>query len=245
MAIELVGSVLTGNANNGGDVTLTLPVGITANDVVVVFGGHPHRAGAPLGPSTSGYTAAFSPFNTQTPNFGAWYKVMGGTPDASVVLQGTANTSDGVAYGGWVLRGVDPNTVQDAVAVTVGPTASTNPDAPSITTVTPGAWVLVMACSNANDPDPGTPTDYENVVGGVGVDGVNTSIGGATRLKATAGVEDPPAFPSWGSGVWYAATLAIRPYTSTNGGTGTLTAAAGPLGGTTSNGGGGTLTAVA
>jgi hypothetical protein len=135
--------------------------------------------------------------------------------------------------------------VLDAVAVTTGPATSTNPDALEITTVTPGAWVLVLAASNNADGTPGTPTDYENAVTTVGVDAVNTSIGGATRLKATAGAENPGTFPTWDSGQWYAATLAIKPFTSTNGGTGTLTAAAGPLGGTTSNGGGGTLTAVA
>jgi hypothetical protein len=245
--IELVGSVLAGSTNNGGDVTLTLPAEITAGDTVVVFGGHPHRAGAPLGPSTSGYTQAFTPFNTQTPNFGAWYKVMGSSPDANVVLQGTANVNDGVAYGGWVLRGTDTSTVLDAAPTTAGPTSSTNPDAPSITTVTPGAWVLSIACSNANDGNSGTPNNYENVTSAAGVDGVNTSIGGATIIKATPGAEDPPAFPSWGSGVWYAATLAIRPASDgySQGGTGVLTDAAGPetgSGDARSQGGTGVLT---
>jgi hypothetical protein len=162
-----------------------------------------------------------------------------------VVLQGTANTNDGVAYGGWVLRNVDPGAVLDATPVVTGPTTSTNPDALQITTVTPGAWVLVMAVSNNADGTPGAPSDYENAITIVGVDAVNTSIGGATRVKSTPGAENPGAFPTWDSGTWYAATLAIKPFTSTNGGTGTLTAAAGPLGGTVSNGGGGTLTAVA
>jgi hypothetical protein len=251
MAISLVGSPLTGAVINGGDVTLTLPVDIEEGDVVVVFGGHPHRVGAPLGPSTSGYEEAFDPFDTQSPNFGAWYKVMGASPDANVVLQGTANVEDMVGYCGWVLRGADVSQILDTLAVTVGPTTSTNPNPPTITTVTGRAWVLAMAISTATDGSPGTPTNYDNVTFTSGaIDTVNVSVAGATIVKDTAGAEDPPAFPSWSSGTWYAATLAIRPFVEEvpgfDGGEGVLTDAAGPLSGVTfSNGGGGVLTEVA
>jgi hypothetical protein len=226
-------------------VTLTLPVTIAAGDVVVVFGGHHHRDGSSVGPSTSGYTPAFTPHTAATPDFGAWYKVMGASPDADVVLFGSGQATDAAAYGGWVLRNVDTTSVLDATPTTSGPGATANPDCPAITTVTDGAWVLAVAGDRFADASTGTPSNYENLAAAFGTDGVSFTVAGATRVKTTAGAEDPSAFPSWASGGWYAATLAIRPYTSTNGGTGLLTAAAGPLGGTTSNGGGGTLTSLA
>ena len=63
-----------------------------------------------------------------------WYRRMGATPALSVLCSGGGNNSDGVAYGCYVLSGVDTVTAEDATATTAGPTTSTNPDPASITT---------------------------------------------------------------------------------------------------------------
>lgn len=224
MAISLVGTLPTGaggGAANGGNVTVSLPVGTAQGDYVIVIGGHPHREGSSLGPSTSGYTPIFSPFATQSPNFGAWYKLMGASPDSQFVGFGTGDASDSAAYSGWVLRGVAAIVI-DTTPTTTGPTTSTNPDAPAITTVTDGAWVLTIAASTVVDGTQGTPSGYENFINASGIDTNNISVAGATIVKASAGAENPGEFPTWSSGTWYAATIAIRPFVDLPAGAGHL-----------------------
>ena len=227
--IAIVGAPFADGADNGGDVTLTLPSGMQLRDVVLVFGGHTHRAGSPLGPSTLGYTECVTPHTAAAPNFGAWCKVMGSSPDADVVLFGSGNAVDSCVYAGWVFRGVDPSVIFDATATVSGPTTGTNPDSPEIVTVTAGAWVLTVAGSVVGDTEPGTPTDYENLAFDFQTDGTSFTAAGATRLLVAAGAEDPGAFPTWSSGDWYAITLALRPSLGGSGGaaSGLLTIGAG------------------
>jgi hypothetical protein len=213
MAITLVtGGAVASQAGNGGDVTLTFPVGIAQNDVVIVFGGHSNRAANTPGPETGGY-ASLAQYTTASPFFDVSWKRMGAVPDANVVCHGTGNTADAAAYGCFVLRGVvTSGSPLDQAVATVGPTTSTNPNPPSIVTQTAGAWVLALAGSAVNDASPGTITGYSNHIQGAGNDtGEDYSCAGATREIASPGTEDPGAWSSWASGAWYAASVAIKP----------------------------------
>jgi hypothetical protein len=215
VAITLVsGGALAGSALNGGDVTLTFPGGVAQNDVVIVFGGHARAAGVTgnvAALTTTGYTelADFSTANGGVA-FKAWYKVMGATPDANVVSDGTGDASDGEAFACYILRGVDTGTVLDATP-TVTSGSSTNPDAPAIVTQTNGAWVIPMAGSNAADASVTAPSGYSNGVSDDGDDTRNFTVGGATLEKAVAGSENPPSWTNWGNSFWRAASVAIRP----------------------------------
>ena len=208
------GGAINGSVTNGNNVTLTFPVGVQQGDVVIVYGGHPFRSGAPLGPLTAGYTVIAS-HTAAAPSFGAWYKVMGASPDANVVGRGTGNTADATAYGAYILRGVDPS-IFDQTAVTVGPTTSTNPNPGSIITQTSGAWVLALAGSQVIDASPGTPTNYTNLNTKSGNDSNDITIAGVTREIASPASEDPPAYPTWSSGAWYAITIALKPEPPSN-----------------------------
>lgn len=207
MTISIVGVGQGGNAINGGDVTLTFNVAPIKGDVVYLFGGHGAGTNT-IGPSTAGYTALISDTSTVC-KFGVWRKVMGSSPDTTVVGQGGGNASDAVAYCSFVLRGVDQNTPED-VTTTTSTSTSVNPDPPSITPITNGAWILALASSVVNDATPGTITNYINTVSSTATDTNPFTTAGATRQVAN-GAENPGAFSSWSSGVWFAASVAVRP----------------------------------
>jgi hypothetical protein len=213
MAFPVRGTSQAGSAGNGLDVTLTFDA-VTpprTGDIVVVFGGHTH-GGTGLGPNTAGYTP-IATHSSSSPDFGAWYKVMGATPDTSVVCEGGGAASVGVGYCSFVLDGtlVDAS-IFDQTTVTVGPTTSTNPNLGAITTQTNGAWVVGMAMSEGNsDATRGTVTNYTDLIsitkGGTGT----IAVASVYREITTAGSEDPAAWPTWSSGSWFAITTAIKP----------------------------------
>lgn len=209
-AVSIIsGGAISGSMNNGQDVTLTFPVGVQQGDVVILYGGHPHRAGTDLGPQTSGYTM-IAVNNTDAPNFGAWYKVMGATPDSNVIGYGTRDRVDATAYAAYILRGVDLG-VFDQTTTTAGPVTSTNPNPAAITTQTANAWVLALAGSQVNDSTRGPDGTYSNPNGVVGNDSNDITIDGVTREIVSPGPEDPPAWSTWISGAWYAITIALKP----------------------------------
>lgn len=194
------------NATNGGNVTLAL-TGAQENDIVLVFGGHPFRSGSvAAGISTAGYTTLFSADTTPNVSFVVAWKRMGASPDANVVGLGSGNASDATAYGAYILRGVDTTTAidtatQNAVGV----------DAPSITTVTDLAWVVVCTGTAVVDSTPGTITNYTNIGNTAGNDTVDITIACATREIATAGAENPGAWSSLTSTNARSVTVALRP----------------------------------
>lgn len=212
MAISVI-ATLEGSAINGGDVTLDLSAtGVAEGDVVVVFGGLPSSTLATADIETADYVEG-TPFgSTSAPAIALTYgyKIMGATPDTEVVCNGGGSGTAGVAYGGYVLRGVDLTNVYDASPVTATG-ASGSPDGPEITTVTDGALVVVFGGVRSNDSTATEPTGYSNKFEINANDDNDISVGGATLLKATAGAENPDAFGSFGNSRWGAVTLAFRP----------------------------------
>ena len=226
MAIAVRGTPQTGAATNGGDVTLTFSTGAGApleNDVVVVFGGHGVTVTTLAAPG-SGYTQ-LGIHTGSAPIFGAWYKVMGVTPDLSVVCSGGGNGSDGVAYCCWVFSGVAP-TILDQTTATAGPTTSTNPDCASLTTQTANAWVLAMAGSAVNDAAITGPSGYSNHITDNGNDAADLTAAGATLAVVSPAATDPPSWTNWASGAWYAITVALKAEVVVITGTGALSAQA-------------------
>lgn len=209
MPIALVGTVQSGTSSGGsGDVTLTFDVAPQEHDVVIVGGGAASLTA--IGPDTIGYTAIkTSPSNI---GLGAWYKVLGATPDPSVLCKKDGNSADGVAYCSYVLRGVDA-AVLDALGVAAnGAAEPITPD--PITTATDGAWVMQFTALSGVNLITAAPPGYTNTVFTQGVDTNRYNLGAATKLVAAAGVE---AAGTWStendtaSTPWAALTIAIKP----------------------------------
>lgn len=215
MAIALRGALnhLTGNTNQGNDVTLTFDV-ITPpleNDIVVIFGGHGDAVTTLTAASgnTSGTYTLIAENTGVAPIFGMWVQRMGATPDTSVTGFGSGNNLDGTAYACYVLSGVDTVTAQDTAATTAGVTTSTNPDPASITTANANSWVIPCAGGNIRDLTPGT-IGYSNELNVAGNDTNDITIGSGTFLNIGADAENPAAWDTWASSDWYAITAAFR-----------------------------------
>jgi hypothetical protein len=165
-AASLVGTPQNGTSTAGGNVSLSLTVGAAAakGDVVIVIGGGIFRSGITYGPTTSGYTQIGS---TQTSGasgtgiaFGAWYKVMGSTPDTTVACAGTGTAGDGISYTSRIIRGIQTGSVIDVSAVFSTPTTASNPDPPAITPTTNNAVIVIGAASLVSDTNIGGATNY-------------------------------------------------------------------------------------
>ena len=212
-AITCIGTAKQGRNSgfNPGPGLGALVPSMAQGDVIVVSGGHPYREGANLGPITAGYVEIASS-NASGAAQGVWYKIVGETPDDTIICYGTGNADDAGVYVAHVLRGVDTSHVADTIATTATG-SSTNPDPAAIVTVTDSVWVVVCGGSIVGDNSPGTITNYTNNVY-IGASDVNSySAAACTRQIASAGSEDPGAWNSWDAGVWRVYTVAIRPAT--------------------------------
>lgn len=197
------------NALNGGDVTVdltTLAGGIasspSAGDIVLAFG----AAHLSVGINTAGYTSIYADALMVVS-----YKIMGATPDTSVVGEGGGNANHCSVYGAMVFREVDPTTPMDATATSATGSTS-NPNPPAITPTTNDAAVVIFATSNVFDASIAVPANYSGLVQSTGNDVNDMSGAAAYRLGRSAGVsEDPAAFGTWSLGNWIAVTVALRP----------------------------------
>jgi hypothetical protein len=196
MALEFVGS--DGNSvTTGGSVTLTLPGGIAAGDVVYVAIGVGDNASNnfDMAMTTSGYAEL-----------------------AETTGVGTTGNANVACCHVW--RGEDQATPEDATtqaAVRVGDSTAVN--TPSIDTVTANAVVLSIGASSAGTLfTPTAPSGYGNLI----TENLNDSKAGntvaiASKSVASPGTEDPGAWGSWSVGTsdcLAEATVAIRPATA-------------------------------
>ncbi len=211
MAITLVGTS-TASAINGAEVVLTLPSGMAKNDVVYVLAaGHRYVDDDDIGTSSSGWTRLLDGF------FGAvcsvvFRKVMTtATPDTSITITYVASSADdagaAIAY---VFRGVDLASPEDATT-TQQNFSATQPDSPSITTVTNNAWVLSFVTINRLDSTVTSPSGYTDQLFENADDVEDVTVAGALKVVATAGVENPGAWSNWASGAGFTYTVAVRP----------------------------------
>lgn len=210
MAITHAWSSAIGAINGNSIIGVIPPSSIQASDVFITFGGKPGRAAGGIGPTGTDYTQIMSTgANGTGPNFGAWYKIMGAVPDASVRLQGSANAADGTAYGMYVFRGVS-SVVFDIPHQSVRGN-STNPNPPSVITLTNNAVNFIVAGSQVNDAAVFSVLGYSNFQRATANDNLDISIGGNWASIATAGTTDPGAYQGWATASWIAATIVLKP----------------------------------
>jgi hypothetical protein len=134
---------------------------------------------------------------------------MGATPDTSATVTGSGNANHGTAAIAFVFRGVCPATPEDATATTTTG-SSTNPDPPSINTVTDIAAVIAGANSAANDTSITAPSGYGNQFDIVGDDTNDVTAGLSWKTVATAGAENPASWTNWSTGAWRSFSIALR-----------------------------------
>lgn len=220
MAISLVGTASGGNTD-GADVTISLPAGMAQNDIVLVTGGHantnPSNAAAV---STGGYTQLLEEHHLNACGMVAAYKRMGASPDTSVTCVGGANASSAVAYTVMVFRGVDTSTAIDATTTSANG-GSSQPNSPSITTVSDGAAVI-SAFVQRYDGAITAPTGYGDAVTVARTDTDKCCAGSAWKAVATAGAENPPQWTASSFLFWIAFSIALKPAESGTFGDGSL-----------------------
>jgi hypothetical protein len=216
VAISVVGGIAA-SAINGGNPSLVLTgMGVAQDDVVLVFGGIGGSAAGTQGASgnTSGAFQQLVSSDSGANQFYVGWQRMGATPDTTITCNGNGDSGDGAAYACIVLRGVttaSPPT--DATTTTATPTTSTNPDPPQIDWSTAGTAVIVGALSVVNDAAITIPSGYSTTnmasFTATANDGEDASVAIAYDLTP-ADPENPGTFTGWASGLWQAATVAIK-----------------------------------
>ena len=217
MALVLVG-VAENSAADGADVTVTHPGGVAAGDVVYFAYaiGDNDNVNQNMAMSTAGYTELADLQIKQNSsgadcNFGAYRKIMGGTPDSTAVCTGLGGVDASVAAVEHVWTGADQTTPEDATTTTGTSISGSNPQSPAIVTATANAIVLTIAGATLSDTSVTAPTGYSNQVDRDQLDTTNVTIGMASKLVASPGTETPAAWTTWTSGADCMATVAIRP----------------------------------
>jgi hypothetical protein len=215
MAISVVGGV-AGASINGGNVTLTVTgLGAQQDDIILVFGGIGGTAAGTQGASgsVSGAYQQLVLTDVGANQFYVGWQRMGATPDATITCTGNADAGDSAAYAMIIVRGVTTASPPTDVATTSTNGSSTNPNPPSIDWSTPGTAVFVGALSVVNDASIVIPSGYSSAnllaYTATANDGEDASVAVA-YLLTPADPEDPAAFTNWTTGVWQAATVALK-----------------------------------
>ena len=230
MAITFVGGT-TGSAQNGGNVALSLTalldaagatVSAATDDLVVVAYTIGAQVDSAMSVSEAGWTEQTELYiagTTYDSNFAVYTKVMGGTPDTTVTVVGDANASNAVTAVAMVFRGVDTTTPLDVAIQTATGSGTGQPNPPSITPTTAGAWIVVCGSTAASigivftvPADLSATTNHFRSVTRADTNDSVTGIG--IKTDWASGAFDPGV---WTSGTtvstasWAAATLALRP----------------------------------
>jgi hypothetical protein len=217
MAISVVGGIAAG-AINGGNPSLTVTgMGAQQDDIILVFGGIGGSTAGTQGASgnTSGAFQQLVSSDSGANQFYVGWQRMGATPDSTITCTGNGDAGDGAAYAMILIRGASTDSPPtDATTTTATPTTSTNPDPPQIDWSTAGTAVFVGALSVVNDAAITIPTGYSTTnmasFTATANDGEDASVAVAYDLTP-ADPENPPTFTGWASGLWQAATVAIKP----------------------------------
>jgi hypothetical protein len=236
MAITFVGSkTFTHAATSAQSCSLTdllneagATVSPAADDYVFVTYVH---AMATLGNRTlaqctpAGYTAAHAAIignasESHSVSMAVSYKKMGGSPDTTVSIPAAAATTNGVSVTIHCFRGVDLTTPLDVTTTTASGINTGVPNAPSITPVTAGAWILVCGsaavAAGAVFTNPAGLSTTANHFRSATITTTTNDANSGAGLKTdwTSGAFDPAAFggsTTTNTGSWGAATVALRP----------------------------------
>lgn len=190
-----------------------------AGDVVIVYYGSSSTANRNITIDTSGYESISKLYanDTYDANLRVGYKVMGSSPDTSVVVSGTGNASDAGVVAVHVWRNADSSVPFEASPITATGTDSVLCNPPSITPTITGA-VVVAGGSGAHNSGGSFTFSSSNLSNFITVGAPNETNDATIGLGSfawTSGAFDPAAFTYSGSDSttfsWAAASLALQP----------------------------------
>lgn len=213
MAISIIGTPQVANANNGADATITWSTRPSTGDYTVVIIGSPAASAAIGTMTTTGYTnlASHTGAAAANPSLVVFYKKQPATTDITAVGASANSADTDSSLIGFVLRGVDPTTFSDATPTTAGETTGEDPAPAAITGATAGFCTIVAACMTVvMDSSIAAPTGYTGY-SQIGSDAYDHTLAAAYKLNCT-GTEEPAQWTTWSSGLWYAITIAVKPY---------------------------------
>lgn len=226
MAITHVGSAGNAQINGGNTIIDVSGLSLQEDDIVYVFSIVASTTSDNPSMSASGYTTLVnnltSDGSTNRVTFYVARKVQTSSPDSSITVTLTNGTVDmGHASVAMAYRGGSTTTPEDATTTTQTGNNS-DPDSPSITTNTDGAFVISCAGIRVRDStDIVQPSGYGNAF--VITQGTNethnSSIGAADIEVSTAAAEDPAAWGGWANAVgrpWFAVSVAVQPSGATS-----------------------------
>lgn len=223
-ALQYVGGVTGSRAGStSAGITLSLTAltgGISSTaatgDIVIVSvasGGTSHLN---QGVSTSGYKELNDLYANGSSNdamLSVNWKIMGATPDTSVVTLPSGSTADGLAAAAQVWRNVDQVTPLDVASTSSSGTATGRPTPPAITPVTSGAVVIATGSGAAATGAVFTTATLSNFLSVSGADTIDGTVGMGS-FAWTSGTYTPAQFTggTTGSGdSWAGLTLVLRP----------------------------------
>lgn len=186
------------------------------NDIVIVGYGVGSAGDVAIGVDTAGYTEEqelFSDSSDDT-NLSVSWKFMGASPDTSVTVSGTGNTSNAGVVAIQVWRGINIASPMDIAETTATGTATDSPDPPAITPVSDEAVVIAIGAGASGAGATFTSGDLSNFITATSPGTKDCSIGMGS-IAWVSGAVNPAQFGGGaGAGAsrsWAAVTLALRP----------------------------------
>jgi hypothetical protein len=225
--IDYVGGSTFAFSGQTGDRTLSLTAltngsdtSPSAGDLVVVFYGTGSNTTARTISVKSSYTNLTQLIGNDTydAHLVVGYKVMGSTPDTSVIVSGTGSTADAGVVVVHVFRGVDQTTPLDVASVSSAGANSVLCNPGPITPTTEGAWVIAGGSgAHVDGTDSYSSSDLTSFLTAGANDTYDVTVGVGIKTDWVSGAFDPAAFTFSGTNAatssWVAYTLAVRPAT--------------------------------
>jgi len=197
------------------DLTGGLASSPSENDLVVLSYAIGSGADIDVTVTTSGYIeiADIRANDDNDANLGVFRKFMSSSPDTSVTVGQTTNTTYPGAVAIQVWRGVNVTTPLDVAATTATGLDTGQPSPPAITPSTSGSVVIVAGAASQPTGAVFTSSDLSNFITATSPDTLDTVVGMGS-FDWTSGTFTPA---TWGGSTtastdsWAAVTLALRP----------------------------------
>jgi hypothetical protein len=185
--------------------SINIPTGTQPGDLVIVA---TFIDGFPSAPNTpTGYTLGQSSGSLDVDYMWA-YKIMPNPVDTTASGLTPENEGGHIAI---TFRNVDQTTPLDVAAPTRATNNSGMPQAPAVTTINPGAVVILGFLDDDLVNNTTAPSNWTLAVNNtIGSSGAGGTLMGAYRITDSGGTYTPAAFGGSGTDLWVATTIPLR-----------------------------------
>lgn len=208
-------------AFDGGSTSIDLSgFGLQQNDLVLYSVVVSRDGSGEPNITTGGYTNIVNQLvanDSEDAIISVWYKVMGATPDTSVVSTATGDAGDSVVANARVYRGVNTSNPIDVTTTTNTQTNTLIPNPPAITPVTDLSMIVVYGAGAASTGYAfESQGDRPNSLSSNGAENSDIAFLSYQNLQATAGEFDPDIFilaigSDTAAGAAVSVSVALRP----------------------------------